>query len=165
MFILLILMFFAGVILQCIINLILGIIYRMKIAKILETINAKEDLLFLDCRDFVNLVAEVFRRKGCVVEITDKCGEDGNGLIINGTKLAEVWKHGPRQAVNVEAGMKLAKCMSSNSIYKGMLITLGNFKPITKHFCYANVIECVGGERLLQMCKEVQRKVPLQQVQ
>jgi len=44
--------------------LIFNICYRVKINNLLESVNTKEDLLFMRFNDFLNLIAEVFRRKG-----------------------------------------------------------------------------------------------------
>jgi len=138
--------------------LIFNIYYRAKINNLLESVNTREDLLFMRFNDFLNLTAEVFRRKGHKVRITDKCGEEGKGLILDDRQFVEIWKHSLHHMVEVETAMKLAKCMQVNSIYRGMLISLGDFKYNTKAYCHANVIECINGEQLVQMCKEVQRK-------
>lgn len=138
--------------------LIFNICYRVKINNLLESVNTKEDLLFMRFNDFLNLIAEVFRRKGHKVKITNKCGEEGKGLLLDDRQFVEIWKHSLHHMVDVETAMKLAKCMQVNSIYRGMLISLGDFKYNTKAYCHANVIECINGEQLVQMCKEVQRR-------
>ncbi len=58
--------------------------------------------------------------------------------------------------MEIEQAKKLAKHMRENGIYRGMLITLGDFKNNTKNFCHLNVIKCINGNQLLQMCKDVQ---------
>jgi hypothetical protein len=55
-----------------------------------------------------------------------------------------------------EQAKKLARHMHENGIYRGMLITLGDFKNNTKNFCHLNVIKCINGNQLLQMCKNTQ---------
>ncbi|MDO8609279.1 MAG: restriction endonuclease [bacterium] len=134
------------------------ILYKIKISNLLESINTKEDLLYFCFKDFQNVTAKVLKRKGYNIKFTNKCGEEGNGLILNNIQYAEVWKHSLNHIVDVEAAMKLAKCMQSNSIYRGMLITLGDFKQNTIMFSHKNVIECINGEQLLEMCKEVQKR-------
>ncbi|NJD01595.1 MAG: restriction endonuclease [Ruminiclostridium sp.] len=131
---------------------------KIKINVLLEKIKAKEDLEYIKFMDFLKMIAEVFKRKGYKVGITNKCGEEGNGLILNSMQYVEIWNRGFSHAVDCEAAMKLAKCMRSNSIYRGMLITLGDFKHNTKTFCHMNVIECINGEQLLSMIKDVQKK-------
>ncbi|OGO80469.1 MAG: hypothetical protein A2Y21_11300 [Clostridiales bacterium GWC2_40_7] len=131
---------------------------KIRINGLLETINTIEDLEYIRFMDFLKLTAEVYKRKGYTVRVTDKCGEEGNGLILNDKQYVEIWKHGLNHAVDCEAAMKLAKCMRSNSIYRGILITLGDFKQNTRMYCHKNVIECINGEQLISMFKEVQKK-------
>lgn len=131
--------------------------YKVKINNLLENINSREDLVYMRSIDFQNVIAEVFRRKGDKVKITNKCGEYGNGLIINDIKMVEMWKHSLSHMVDVESGMKLAHFMQINSISRGIIITLGDYKQSTKKFCNKNVIECINGEELIKMCKEVQK--------
>jgi restriction system protein len=135
-----------------------SVLYKMKIHCIIESIDSKADLLYLHHRDFLNVVAEVFRRKGYKVRYTDRCGEEGNGLVLNDLQYAEVWKHSLNKTVDVEAAMKFTWCMESNSIYRGIFVTLGDFKQSTRIFCHKNVIECINGEQLLAMCREAKRR-------
>ncbi len=137
-------------------NLIRALIFRRKTLELLKNIKAKEDLLYLKHREFIAVVAEVLKRSGCDVKLTSKCGIDGSGLILNKVQFVEIWKHGLHHMVDVELAMSLEKCMRNNRIYRGMLITLGDFKTSTKYYCHKNVIECVNGDRLLSMCKAVQ---------
>lgn len=158
MLILLLMLFCIVMIISKLISIIGSMLYKIKINTLLENINSKEDLLYLGFKDFLNLMAEVFKRKGYKVRITDKCGEDGKGLILNNIQLVDIWKHGLNHIVDVEIAMKLAKCMQLDSFYRGMLLTLGDFKQSTKLFCHKSVIECINGEQLVLMCKEVQKR-------
>ena len=137
-------------------ELIKALINKRKTLELLKSVNSKEDLLYMKYRDFIAVVTEVLKRSGYSVKRTSKCGIDGSGLLLNKKHFAEVWKHGLHYKVDVELAMSLEKCMRSNSIYRGMLITLGDFKTSTKYYCHKNVIECVNGDRLLSMCKAVQ---------
>lgn len=137
--------------------IIKGLIYKRKINELLKIINSKEDLLYLNFKDYMSIIVEVLKRYGYNVTPTDACGVDGSGYKLNKTLFTEIWKHGLHQVVDVELAMNLAKCMQINSIYRGMLITLGDFKPCTKNFCHKNVIECINGDQLLDMCKSVQK--------
>jgi restriction system protein len=135
-----------------------SIAVKIKTGMLLERIRDKYDLLYLDFRDYVNVVAEALRRKGHSVRITDCCGEDGNGLEIDGNQYAEVLKTNLNDLVEVETAMKLAWCMRTHSIYRGRIIALGDFRQNTRTFCHNHVISCMNGDGLLAMCKEVQRK-------
>lgn len=138
--------------------LIYCICYKLKINNLLESINAKEDLTHVSYNDFISLVAEIFRREGYKVKHTDKCGEFGNGLLLNNLQFVEVWKYVSNPTVDVEMAMNLAKCMRNSSIYRGKLVSLRDFKHNTKLFCHKNVIECISAEQILEMCKEVQKR-------
>jgi restriction system protein len=132
------------------------LLYKKKINELLKEIRSKEDLLYLNFNDYKSLIIEVLKRYGYKVKSTDACGIDGSGLKLNNTHFAEIWKHGLQQQVDVELAMNFAKCMQRNSIYRGMLITLGDFKLCTKIYCKKNVIECINGDQLLGMFKAVQ---------
>jgi hypothetical protein len=82
---------------------------------------------------------------------------DGNGLEIDGLQYVEVFKTEPNNLMEIETAMKLAWCMRINSVHRGFLVTLGNFKQNTRSFCFMHVISCINGDQLLAMCKEVQR--------
>ncbi len=132
------------------------ILYRIKIRNLLENVDSRRFLLYMNTRDFQNIIAEALRRKGHKVEFTDKCGDEGNGFLLDDTHFVVVWKHAHNWQVEVEEAMKLARCMHVNSIFRGMLITLGDYKRSTRVYCHKNVITCINGEQLLDMCKEVQ---------
>lgn len=136
--------------------LIKGLVYKKKINQLIKVIDSKEDLLYMNFKDYLSIIAEVLRRYGYQVKSTDACGIEGSGYKLNGIQFTEIWKHGLHYAVDVEVAMNLAKCMQINSVYRGMLITLGDFKPCTRIFCHKNVIECINGDQLLNMCKTVQ---------
>lgn len=155
---------FTVVLLNGLMSIAWRIYYKMKIDKLIENIRIKEDFLDIHYKDLSHVMVEIFKRNGYQAKITDKCGEEGNGLILGDTQLIEVWKHSCNQVVEVETAMKLAKCMQSESIYRGMLITLGDFKPNTKAFCHKNVISCINGEQLLALCKEVQKRKEVLQI-
>jgi restriction system protein len=134
-----------------------NILYKIEMNKLLNTITEKEDLLYLRLKDFIYISMELLRRKGYKVKTTNNCGMEGSGLQLDSILYAEIWKHGLNQVVEVELAMNLAKCMQNNSICRGMIITLGDFKLNTKAFCHKNVIECINGDQLLSMCKEAQK--------
>lgn len=130
------------------------IFYKIKINRIIKVINTKEDLQNLNLKEYTSVVITVLRLSGYRVRDTAACGIDGSGFKLNGIQFTEIWKHGIHQIVDVELAMNLAKCMQVNSIYRGMIITLGDFKPCTRIFCQKNVIECINGDQLLNMLKE-----------
>jgi len=137
------------------IEIVIKIFWKRKINELIKVINTKEDLLYLNFKEYMAVIVEVLKRSGYKVEPTDGCGIEGSGLKLNNIQYAEVWKHGIQQIIDVELAMNLHRCMRDNSIYRGMIITLGDFKPCTRLYCHKNVIECINGDQLLAMCKAV----------
>lgn len=131
------------------------IYHKIKINRLFNEISCKEDLLYLRQQDFYGIIAEAYKRTGHKIHATDKCGEQ-NGFILDNIKFIEARKTGLSQVIEAEAAMSFAKCMHSNNIYRGVLITLGDFKSTTLKFCKTNVIECINGDQLLYMIKEAQ---------
>lgn len=138
-------------------RIIYKIYYNKKINKLLDGLSCKEDFLYMREKDLVNVVTLMFRRKGHKVEPTELCGEDASGLLINDVTFAEVRKDSLSFLVEKETAMKLSQCMRMSNIYRGMLITTGDYRSSTRHYCGRNVIECINGDRLFEMCRDVQR--------
>ncbi len=134
--------------------LMAGFLYSVKISMLVDKIQCKDDLIFLRVKDYENVIAEIFRRKGFKVCLSDHFGEGGTGIILN--DLYYVLARKERYPVEIEFAKKLCRHMRNNSIYKGIIVTLGDFKANTRNYCHTNVITCIGGNQLLQMCKNVQ---------
>jgi restriction system protein len=132
------------------------IIYLVRISQLVDSIGSKEDLLFLRMKDFGYVVAEIFKRRGYRVRMSNHFGEGGTGIILNDTLYVQARKERYQHLMEIEQAKKLAKHMHENGIYRGILITLGDFKNNTRNFCHLNVIKCINGNQLLQMCKDSQ---------
>lgn len=130
------------------------IMYSRKIKNLLLNIGTKEKLLYTGEKDLLNTLALLFCKKGYKVKITDLCGEYVNGLILNDVVFVELWKNSPGHLLEIETAVKLSRCMQKAGIYRGMLITTGDFKNNTKLYCHKYVIECINGDMLLDMFKE-----------
>jgi len=133
------------------------IYYKGRINRLLDGLSCKEDFLYMKEKDFTSVVALMLKRKGHKVETTDLCGEHSEGLIINDVMFAEIRKDSLSSLVEKESAMKLSQCMRASDIYRGMLITTGDYKSSTRLYCGRSVIECVNGDRLFEMCRDVQR--------
>lgn len=136
-------------------SLIIHICYLIKISFLVDNIKCKDDLLYLKLKDFEYAIAEVFRRQGYKVRMSDHFGEGGNGLILNDIYYVMVRKESYHNLVEIEQARKLAKHMRDNNIHRGMIITLGDFKTNTKNYCHINVIKCINGDKLIQMIRNV----------
>lgn len=135
-----------------------SIYYKFKIINLLENIHSKDDFIYMSYKDYVHVVAEIFKRKGFKVSHTNLCGEESNGLILNNNLFVEVCKNSFHHQMEMETAMKFTRRMELGAISRGMLITLGDFKDSTRSYCFKNVIDCVNCDRLMQMCKQVQHK-------
>lgn len=151
LFLLLILM-----IMQMFISTILRIVYKIKISNLLDSISFKDELLEMKTRDLKNVIALAYMRKGFKVRIDDSKGEGESCLILDEIQYVQIKKYPFYNLLEVEEAKKLVKHMQDNSIYRGTIISLGDFKGNTKRFCFINVIKCINGDELLSMCKEVQ---------
>ncbi len=134
---------------------IFHIMYLVRISLLVDEIHNKEDLLYLRMKDFKHVVAEIFKRKGYQVKISDHFGEGGAGIILDDLLYVQARKESYHHLMEIEQAKKLSRHMRENGIYRGMIITLGDFKNNTKNYCHTNVIACINGNQLLQMCKEV----------
>lgn len=139
---------------------ILHLVYLVRISMLLDTIHEKDDLLFLSMKDYEYVIAEIFKRNGYKVRMSNHFGDGGNGLILNDRYYVVTKKDAYHHMIEIEQAKKLIKHMQDNEIYRGMIITLGDFKANTRNFCHMNVITCVNGNQLLQMLKKVQSLSP-----
>ncbi|HBT65290.1 MAG TPA: hypothetical protein DEB10_11595 [Ruminococcaceae bacterium] len=129
--------------------------HKKKINRLLATVNTKDELLYMRETEILNMLALLFQRKGYKVKTTDKCGEFVNGLLLDDVIFVELQKNSPKHLLEIETAIKFTYCMQQASIHRGMLITLGDFKLNTKLYCHKYVIECVNGDQLLAMIREV----------
>jgi len=149
--------FFFVSILYSIIRLVCDAAYYVKISLLLDSIQCKDDLLYLRTKDYESVIAEVFRRNNHRVRLSDHFGEGGRGIILNDLCYVQVKKENYRHLMEVEEAMKLVRHMRGNNIHRGMIITLGDFKQCTKKFCHMYVITCINGDQLLKMCVDAQK--------
>jgi len=135
---------------------IIHVCYLVKISLLVDSIKCRDDLLFLRLKDFEYAIAEVFRRQGYKVQMSDHFGDGGTGIILDNIYYVIARKENYHNLMEIEQAKKLTKHMRDNNIYRGMIITLGDFKESTKRYCHMNVIKCINGEQLIQMFKSVQ---------
>lgn len=143
-----------------IVSWILHLIYLVRISMLVDTIRSKDELLSLRMRDYEYVIAEIFKRRGYKVRMSREFADGGNGLVLNDLCYVVAKKESYHHLLEVEHARKLSKHMQDNRICRGMIITLGDFKPNTKLFCHLNVITCINGNQLFEMLKEVQALNP-----
>lgn|GEM_PF-656853 len=155
--ILLLALYFVAIIyiFELIIILSIKVLYNIKIRNILDSIETKEDLLYLSQRDLEHVISLMFRRMGySSVRFSNSFGEGSPGIILDDKYYVQITKTNFKSKINVEMAAKLAWHMLRDSIYRGIYITLGDFEKSTLNFCHKNVIQCINGDRLLEMCKD-----------
>lgn len=157
MLILYMLLFLFASVLYIVIRLASEVAYYVKISLLLDSIQSKNDLLYLNIKDYESVIAEVFRRNSYRVRLSDHFGEGGRGIILNDLYYVQAKKESYHHLVDIEQAMKLTKHMRDNNIHRGMIITLGDFKQCTKKFCHMYVITCINGDQLLKMCLDAQK--------
>lgn len=156
MLIIYIFLILVSIILFELVSWIIHICYIIKINLLVDNIKDKDDLLYLKLKDYEFAIAEVFRRQGYKVKMSDHFGEGGNGIILNDIYYVIARKESYHNLVEIEQAKKLIKHMKDNDIHRGIIVTLGDFKTNTKNYCYTNVIKCINGDQILQMFKDVQ---------
>ena len=144
-----------------IVNRILHVVYLVRISMLVDSIDNKQDLLFLSLQDYEYVICEVFKRSGYRVRMARHFADGGNGMILNDLYYVVARKEAYHHLIEVEQARKLTKHMQDNDIYRGMIITLGDFKPNTRNYCHMNVITRINGNQLMQMLKKVQSLNPL----
>jgi len=148
---------FFTLLVYAVVSWITHICYLVKISILVDNIGCMDDLLYMRVKDLEYAVAEVFRRKGFRIRMSDHFADGGNGIILDEIYYVIVRKDSFHGLVELEHAKKLAKHMRDNNIYRGMIITLSDFKANTKNYCHKNVIKCINGTELFQMIKSVQR--------
>src|SRR5690554_3842126 len=75
-----------------VVRIVLYFYNKVRISMLIENNGTKRDILYLRFKDYMNLLMEVFKRKGYKVDATKKCGEYGNGMILDKKQFVEVLK-------------------------------------------------------------------------
>ncbi len=140
---------------------ILHRLYLIRISMLVDSIGHMEDLLFLSLQDFEYVIAEIFRRSGYKVKMSRHFADGGNGIILDDMHYVVARKDAFHHLIEIEQARKLVKHMQDNQIYRGMIITLGDFKQNTRNYCHMYVITCICGNQLMQMLKKAQSLKPV----
>ncbi len=131
--------------------------------KLLEEQTGLDSLAEMSWREFEMLVGEAFRRRGYVVEENGLGGKDGGiDLILSKGGRKELvqckqWRTRRVSAPTVREMWGLVDHHRADAVH---IVCIGDFTPDAAAFAKGKAIELVGGERLLEMVKEVQRNNP-----
>lgn len=128
--------------------------------QLLETQTGLDSLAHMDWREFEMLVGEAFRRRGYFVEETGLGGKDGGiDLIVSKSGRKELvqckqWRTRRVRASTVREMWGLVDHHAANAVH---IVCIGEFTPDAAAFARGKAIELIGGERMLEMVREVQR--------
>lgn len=128
--------------------------------QLLETQTGLDSLARMSWREFEMLVGEAFRRRGYFVEETGLGGKDGGiDLVVSKDGRKELvqckqWRTRRVRASTVREMWGLADHHGADAVH---IVCIGEFTPDAAAFARGKAIELIGGERLLEMVREVQR--------
>lgn len=99
----------------------------------------------MDWRDFEKLVAEVFRRKGYSVSMTEGSADGGVDVVLyrRGTRSFVQCKQWRSTKVGVGVVRELYGVMASESVEEGYVVTCGTFTEAAKDFAHGLNIHLV----------------------
>ena len=128
--------------------------------KMLESVSGSESIQSLSWREFEELVAEAFRRKGYFVLENPEKGPDGGvdlKLRKNGNLILVQCKHWKSRKVGVKTVRELYGVMAAKQASAGILATFGAFTEDAKEFATGKSIQLIAGNQLLKLISSVQK--------
>ena len=133
---------------------------QLRKGKMLESVSGSESIQSLNWREFEELVAEAFRRKGYFVLENPEKGPDGGvdiRLRKNGNLILVQCKHWKSGKVGVKTVRELYGVMAAKQTYAGIIVTFGTFTEDAKKFATGKSIELISGSQLLKLISSVQK--------
>ncbi|MGD8950795.1 MAG: DUF2034 domain-containing protein [Desulfobacterales bacterium] len=133
---------------------------QLRKGKMLESVSGSESIQSLNWREFEELVAEAFRRKGYFVLENPEKGPDGGvdiRLRKNGNLILVQCKHWKSGKVGVKTVRELYGVMAAKQAYAGIIVTFGTFTEDAKKFATGKSIELISGNQLLKLISSVQK--------
>jgi restriction system protein len=132
---------------------------------LLENQNGINSILNIGWREFEDLVAEAYRRKGYMVTETAVGADGGVDIILKkGTeKILVQCKQWRMKKVGVKVVRELYGVVSAEGASEGIVISSGIFTQEARAFARGKPLELIDGTGLLKMITEVQkRQMPVQ---
>ena len=128
--------------------------------KMLELVSGSDSIQSLSWREFEELVAEAFRRKGYFVLENPERGPDGGvdlRLRKNGQLVFVQCKHWKTKKVGVKTVRELFGVMTAQKVAHGIVVTFGEFTEDAKEFATGKFIQLIAGNQLLKLISAVQK--------
>ncbi len=127
---------------------------------LLEGQHGINSLRKISWREFEDLVAEAYKRKGYIVTETASGADGGVDLILKkgGEKLLVQCKHWRMTKVGVKVVRELYGVVAAEGASEGVVISSGIFTREAQDFARGKPLELIDGTELLKIITEVQKK-------
>ena len=132
-------------------------IAKLRQRRLLDRQQNLDTIRALTWRQFEQLVAEAYRRRGYRVELVDRPASDGGVDVVlrddRGRWLVQC-KHYKARRVGVRPVRELLGVVASEGAAGGIVVTAGSFTPDAQAFARDNAIELVDGPALADLVQE-----------
>lgn len=133
---------------------------QLRKGKMLESVSGPASIQSLNWREFEELVAEAFKRRGYFVLENPEKGPDGGvdlRLRKNGQLVFVQCKHWKTKKVGVKTVRELFGVMTAQKVAHGIVVTFGAFTEDAKEFATGKFIQLIAGNQLLKLISSVQK--------
>ncbi len=133
---------------------VLAEVTKLRQRRLLDRQQGLDTIRALTWRQFEQLVAEAFRRRGYGVELVDRPAGDGGVDVVlrnNRGRWLVQCKHYKARRVGVRPVRELLGVVTSEGAAGGIVVTAGSFTPDAQAFARDNAIELVDGPQLADL--------------
>ncbi len=125
--------------------------------KLLAQTKSLQDLQALTWREFEELCAEVYRRKGYAVDETARGADGGVDLVLQKARerVFVQCKHYAQRRVGVRPIRELFGVMSAEGATAGIFVSLGSYTSAATQFARGKKLQLVDGPHLLKLLQPV----------
>lgn len=132
---------------------------RMRKRRLLDVQKDVESVRLLSWREFEELLAEAYRRKGYTVVENSQLGPDGGidvRLYKEGRSYLVQCKHWKSQKVGVSVVREMLGLVTAENAYRGLVVTSGSFTDDASKFAQNQPVDLIGGRELYELISSVQ---------
>lgn len=132
---------------------------RLRKRKLLDSQNGAESIRSLSWREFEELLAEAYRRKGFSVTENSRLGPDGGidvRLYKDGRTHLVQCKHWKSQKVGISVVREMLGLITAENAHRGLVVTSGGFTEEALRFAQSQPIDLIGGRALYELISSVQ---------
>lgn len=132
---------------------------RLRKRRLLDAQKDSESIRSLNWREFEELLAEAYRRKGYNVIENSQLGPDGGidvRLYKDGRRYLVQCKHWKSQKVGVSVVREMLGLITAENAHRGLVVTSGTFTEEALRFAQSQPIDLIGGGELYELISSVQ---------